>query len=312
MQLEETGRFDLHIPEPFHFERTVAKPAGWHWSTPEEHFSDGVLWSGITINNTPFGLKLSAIRNTVHVTYFCLEPLSPAEIDELQSVVRYGLGADEDLAGFYRFAADDPVLSKAVHDLHGMRTGLLEDLFGGVILAILLQMAPMARSTWMMTALLQHFGTRLDFDKQTVILWPTPGAIAGLPVEELKSRAKLGYRAERLVRAAHYLLENPLSLIELSRMPEDEAIRQLTRIPGIGLYSAGIILGHTSLPLDTWSVVILSELFLRQTPERPREEIDRVAAELTRRWGKWRWFAFVYVLNDLDNLAKRYPLSRIT
>ncbi len=83
-------------------------------------------------------------------------------------------------------------------------------------------------------------------------------------------------------------------------------------IPGIGRYSAGIILGQTSLPIDVWSVVIMSELFLGHTPEHPRTEIDQVASELTARWGEWRWFAFVYVLNDLENLAKEYGLSRIS
>jgi DNA-3-methyladenine glycosylase II len=312
MQLEETGRFDLRIPEPFDFVRTVAKPAGWHWSTPREVFLDGVLWTGIYIGDTPVGLKLSATKKTVHVTVFSGSALSPEETAELKSMIRDGLGADEDLPGFYRFARDDPVLSAVVSDLAGMRTGLLEDVFGGVILAILLQMAPMTRSEQMMAALLENFGTRIAFDGKDVILWPRPVDIVAVPAEELKSRAKLGYRAGRLVLAAQYLREHPMSLRELANLPEEEAFRQLTGIPGIGPYSAGIILGQTSLPIDTWSVVILSELFLGRTPEHPREEIDDVIVELTRRWGRWRWLAFVYVLNDLENLARKYRLSRLT
>jgi DNA-3-methyladenine glycosylase II len=312
MQLEETGRFDLRIPEPFDFVRTVAKPAGWHWSTPGEVFLDGILWSGVYIGDIPVGLKLSATKNTVHVTAFSGSGLTPKETALLKPVIRYGLGADEDLPGFYRFARDDPVLSAVVHDLDGMRTGLLEDVFGGVILAILLQMAPMARSEQMMAALLENFGTRIEFDGKVVTLWPRPADIAAVPADELKSRAKLGYRAGRLVRAAQFLREHPVSLQELARLPEEEAFRQLTQIPGIGPYSAGIILGQTSLPVDTWSVVILSELFLGRTPEHPREEIDQIVTELTRRWGRWRWLAFVYVLNDLENLAQKYRLSRLT
>lgn len=312
MQLEETVRFDIRIPEPFDFVRTVAKPAGWHWSTPREVFLDGVLWTGIYIGDTPVGLKLSATKNTVHVAVFSGSALSPEETTLLKSMIRDGLGADEDLPGFYRFARDDPVLSAVVRDLDGMRTGLLEDLFGGVILAILLQMAPMARSEQMMAALLENFGTRIAFDGRDVILWPRPVDIAAVPAEEMKSRAKLGYRAGRLVLAAQYLREHPMSLRELANLPEEEAFRQLTRIPGIGPYSAGIILGQTSLPIDTWSVVILSELFLGRTPKHPREEIDEVVSELTGRWGRWRWLVFVYVLNDLANLAKKYRLSRLT
>ena len=40
-----------------------------------------------------------------------------------------------------------------------MRIGLLEDVFGGVVLAILLQMAPIERSERMMDAVLALAGT---------------------------------------------------------------------------------------------------------------------------------------------------------
>jgi hypothetical protein len=55
----------------------------------------------------------------------------------------------------------------------------------------------------------------------------------------------------------------------------------------------------------------MSELFLGRTPQNPRQEIDDVARELTKRWGRWRWFAFVYVLNDLEKLEGIFHLSRI-
>jgi 3-methyladenine DNA glycosylase/8-oxoguanine DNA glycosylase len=191
-----------------------------------------------------------------------------------------------------------------------MRTGMAGDVFGDVILAILLQMAPMARSMKMMDDLLERYGRRLAFDGREVVLWPRPEELAGVDPQELRRNAKIGYRAERLVAAARYLSQHPLSPEGLFSLPEEDAIRRLTEIPGVGPYSAGIILG--TLPLDVWSVVIFSELFLGRTPENPRAEIDGVTALLTERWGKWRWFAFVYVLQDLPYLKETYHLSRVT
>jgi DNA-3-methyladenine glycosylase II len=311
MKLTVHHRFSLLIPEPFDFPRTVAKPAGWHWSTPKEVYLDGVLWSGVYISDEPVGLKMAASGNRVTVDVYS-GSVSPKEwIDEVRSVIRSGLGADEDLEGFYRFAKDDPVLSLTVQDLYGMRTGLVDDVFGGTILAILLQMAPMSRSEQMMEALLQHFGIRIEFDGKEVTLWPRPADLAGVDEILLRKEVNLGYRAKRLVMAARYLNEHLFSLRELAALPEEEAVKRLTGIPGIGPYSAGIILGRTLLPLDVWSVVIMSELFLGRTPQNPRQEIDEVAGELTKRWGRWRWFAFVYVLNDLEKLAEIFRLTRI-
>jgi len=48
--------FNLTIPEPFNVTLTVAKPAGWHWSSPKEVFSNETLWSGVRIGSIPVGL----------------------------------------------------------------------------------------------------------------------------------------------------------------------------------------------------------------------------------------------------------------
>jgi DNA-3-methyladenine glycosylase II len=311
VKLQQYHQLRLTIPEPFDFSRTVAKPAGWHWSTPEETFRDGVLWSGLYIQDRPVGLRISASANRVMALVYSSSILSHRELSTLRSIIWNGLGGEEDLIGFYRFAENEPILSTTVRDLYGMRLGTLDDVFGRTTLAILLQMAPMARSDTMMSALLEYFGTILEFDGVQVVLWPRPRDILTAGAENLKKRANLGYRAGRLVRAAEYLADHPLSLRDLASLPEREAIRRLTEIYGVGEYSAGIILGRSSLPLDVWSVVIMSELFLDRTPENPRGEIDAVLDMLTRRWGEWKWFAFVYVINDLENLAKTHRLSRI-
>ena len=312
MKLLKKTAFTLEIPDPFDFSLTVAKPAGWHWSVRNEIFKDGTLWTGMYLRGTPVGLKMSARKNTVRVAAYSESRLPAGDVRELESIVSEGLGAGEDLEGFYAFADGDPVLKKTVGDLRGMRLGRVDDLFGSTILAILLQMAPMKRSEEMMDAVLGLYGTAIDFDATSVTLWPPPEKIAGAPESDLRARAKLGYRSGRLVAAAKYIEGHPMSLRELAKLPGKDALKALTSIPGVGAYSAGIILWEASLPVDTWSVTILSELYLGKTPENPREAIGRVAADLTERFGKWSWLAFGYILNDLPELAKVYRLSRTT
>ena len=309
MKLHEVHRFTLTIPEPFDFSLTVAKPAGWHWSTPRETFERGTLWTGMYAGETPAGLRLSAKGNVVSVTVFGKSPIPDSIRGTLEKEVWDALGGDEDLPGFYRFARKDPVLSAAVKHREGMRAGMARDLFGDVILAILLQMAPWARSSRMMDAILDHYGQRIEFDGREVTLWPRAGVLATVGPQELRKTAKLGYRAERLVAAARYLSEHPITPDELSALPENEAVKRLMAIPGIGPYSVGIILG--TFPIDSWSVVIFSELFLGKTPGHPRAEIEEVTSRLGERFGTWRWLAFVYVVQDLEYLSRKYHLSRV-
>jgi 3-methyladenine DNA glycosylase/8-oxoguanine DNA glycosylase len=311
MQFRHEQEFTVTIPAPFDFALTVAKPVGWHWSTPGETFLDGTLWTGVRVGDTPVGLRMNAKSGRVHVRAFTKSPLTGHEAGELKSIIRFGLGADEDLAGFYAFAKGDPVLAIAVADHPGMRIGDLDDVFGDVILAILLQMAPIARSEKMMADILELAGTKISFDAKEVVVWPRAEEIAGVDPGVLRAKAMLGYRAERLVKAAQYLVDHPVSLRALAKIPEEEAAAVLTAIPGIGKYSAAIIFGQATPPIDAWSVVIMSELYEGKTPENSRAEIDRVQDELSARWGKWSWLAFAYILNDIDRLATLYPLSRI-
>ena len=311
MYLRHELAFTLTIPEPFDFALTVAKPAGWHWSTPKEVFSNDTFWSGVRIGDIPVGLLMKAKKNRVTVRAFTASPLLKKDRDDLRDLVLSGLGADEDLIGFYRFAQNDPVLKNATADHPGMRIGLIDDVFGGVILAILLQMAPIGRSEQMMDKVLDHFGTAISFDRTTVTLWPRAEEIAALDPAILRKEANLGYRAERLVKAAQYIKSHPVSLRQLTTIPENDAMKVLTAIPGIGRYSAAIIFGQSTPPIDAWSVVIMSELYEGTTPAGSREAIERVQHALSARWGKWSWLAFAYILNDIERLAKVYPLSRV-
>jgi 3-methyladenine DNA glycosylase/8-oxoguanine DNA glycosylase len=163
----------------------------------------------------------------------------------------------------------------------------------------------------MMDAVLDLAGTTIAFDRHTVTLWPTPEQVLEAGAPALREKAKLGYRAERLVKAAEYLRDHPLSLRRLARLPEGEAEKALTAIPGIGKYSAAIIAGQSTPPIDAWSVVIMSELYDNHTPENSRQEIDRVTRNLKARWGTWSWLAFAYILNDIEALAREYGLSRV-
>jgi DNA-3-methyladenine glycosylase II len=305
-------QFTVTISEPFDFALTVAKPAGWPWSMPKEIFENKTLWTAVRIRNIPVGLVMSARKNKVLVRAFPPVPLEKEDTADLEDMVRAGLGADEDLAGFYRFAQDDPVLRQATTDHPGMRIGLLDDIFGGVILAILLQMAPIARSRQMMDLVLELAGTKIIVEKKEVILWPRADEIAIIDPGILRRKAMLGYRAERLVKAAQYLVEHPLSLRDLARLPEEDAMKVLTNIPGIGRYSAAIIFGQSTPPIDAWSVIIMSELYEGRTPENSRREIARVEEQLSARWGTWSWLAFAYILNDLENLSTVYKISRRT
>jgi 3-methyladenine DNA glycosylase/8-oxoguanine DNA glycosylase len=311
MILKYVSSLELNLLEPFSFELTVHKPAGWHWSTPSEKFRNGKFWSGFRLHNEPVGLKMQAAANIVRADIYGQEPTDEDYLIAIKRELGKALGEEEDIKGFYEFARSEPILNEAVDHLRGMRMGRIPDFFGRVILAICLQMAPLKRSRQMMDMVLSEFGTLLEFDRHEVRIWPQAAEIVGLAPSALRQKAKLGYRAERLVNAANYLVSGPISLDKLDSLSDEEARKMVMNIPGVGEYSAGILLGRKNVPVDSWSLVILSELFLGGSPANGRGDIPAVKKLIEQRWGRWGRLAFAYIVNDLPYLARKYRLSRI-
>ena len=313
--MRRRAELEVVIPQPFDFQLTIGKPAGWYWCSPREIFADGILWGGMYMpaefSHTPVGVKLRYEDEAVKVRAYAPSALSPQALDYLRREIEAGLGQDLDLEGFYRFARKDPVLKQTVEDLYGMRLGSFDDLFGRVTLAITLQMAPWKRSQQMTDALLANWGTALRFDSKTVILWPTAEAIAAVDESELRDVAKLGYRAKLFSAAARYMVDAPVTMRELDGLSEEEAAARVRAIPGIGAYASGIVLRSGTAPIDAWSVILMSELLLGETPAKPRKEIKRINGLVKERWGPWSWMAFAYILNDLHNLSSSYNISRL-
>jgi len=294
---------------PFNFELSVHKPAGWWWSTPNEIFEKGVLWTAARLESKLVGLRLeshgTASKPRVRCDVYAEKQMSDDEKTRITRTVMRALSVEEDICEFYELARKDDILCDVVEDLYGMRTVAWPELFAGLILAVTLQMAPMKRTNQMMDLLMENFGDPVKFDGKTVDYWPSPGKVASLTEAELKSKAKLGYRAANLIAIARSLTEGFPTMEQLSLLGSEEAKLRLMSLRGIGDYSADIVKPGMGFPLDVWSAKIFSILFLGKESKSPRDTIPKLKKIAEKRWGKWRGHAFVYVLNDLPKISER-------
>jgi len=306
---KEAHRVEFEAASPFNFEFTVHKPAGWWWSTPNEIFEDGVLWTAARFDHKLLGLKLCSKgtlrKPCVKCQVFAPERLSDEEKANVTSTVKRALRVEEDLREFYALARKDTILRDVVKDLCGMRTVSWPDLLPALILAVTLQMAPMKRSNQMMDLLIENFGDTIRFDGKTIKYWPSPEKLSSSSVEDLKTKAKLGYRAANLQSIAKTLSDGFPTMQQLWKMPQEEAKKQLLSLRGIGDYSADIVVPGMGFPLDVWSAKIFHILLFGKETESPREAIPMLKRLAEERWGKWRGHVFAYVLNDLPRISKR-------
>ena len=167
------------------------------------------------------------------------------------------------------------------------------DLYGALVRTIAGQQLSVlaARAIW--TKLLAHFDGRV----------PTPQEILGQDPETLRaaagfSRAKVVY----LRSLAEHVLAGELELERLAELPDDEVIRDLTAVKGIGEWSSHMFLMFT---LHRPDVLAVGDLGVRNAAMRaydlpaPPEPAELEA--LAEPWRPHRTRACLYLWRSLEN-----------
>jgi 3-methyladenine DNA glycosylase/8-oxoguanine DNA glycosylase len=317
---EELGRvtsFEMEALAPYEFELTVRKPLGYHWLTPYEVYHEKTIWTAMELGSgKPVGLRLKSIGpvdyQKIRGSVFSDEKLGQEEERTLFKSVARCLELNTDINDFYLMAEHDPILSQVKTDLYGMRCGRHQRLFQDIVRAITMQWASLERTKQMSKLLFEAYGRRISFDGHTISAWFTPTQIARASLRHLREKCKLGFRAKYLKAIADLIHRKDFPCVErLEGMPAEDAKRELMKLKGIGEYSAEIALTHTErFPIDQWSVKVFWSLFFPDRAIPPLKiamrEVRACAEEI---WKRWRGYAFVYVINDLDNLSKRFSVK---
>jgi 3-methyladenine DNA glycosylase/8-oxoguanine DNA glycosylase len=314
VELRCSKAFTLKAIPPYDFVRTVHKPAGWSLLTPFETFEDGTLWTAMRLHSgEEVGLRLRSAgtveKPRIHCELFSREELSERTARETRAQLTWMLSLQEDIREFYALAEHDPIVKTLKEDLYGMRRTKRPDIFPSLILVVTLQMAPIKRSLQMMNLLVENYGVSVRFDRREVLYWPSPSRIARTSVQELQERCKLGYRAKVLREIAKVLCKGFPTLQELEKMPAEESKAKLKELKGIGEYSADIVSPHPGFAVDVWSAKIFNTLLFGEKADSPREIIPKLKKIAEERWGEWRGYVFTYVLNDLENLSRRFRVD---
>jgi DNA-3-methyladenine glycosylase II len=310
MKLPHRFSYQVKPVGPYCFKLTVKKPSGWSLFTPFEVYENETLWSALHFSDELVGVKLRSLGNTDHpllrVDVFTKKHATATVRENVKEGLNDLLGVNEDLTPFYTFARNDPILKHVIRDLYGMHDTSSSSLFARATLAILLQMTGIKRGNQMMNCVIVKYGQTAEFDGRRIRIWPTYLRISRLTAEQLANTCKVGYRAKRLVKLAKVMSRNSgPTLTELKALTREEAKRVLMELPGIGDYSADMINRPGGFPIDVWSATVFGKLFYGKEPENNREAVEIVKREGIRRWGKWSWTAFFYVVQDLKSLSRK-------
>ncbi len=201
--------------------------------------------------------------------------LAPAGMEEV--VHRY-FALDHPLAEIYATFPDDPAMRNALNFCRGLRL-VRQPLWECVATFITSSMKQVAHIAQMSRAIRRRFGTEVEWNGRVMFTYPSPERLAEADESDLRA-CSLGYRAKNLLGSARMIASGEVNLETIAAMPDDEALAELCRLPGVGVKVANCALLFAferpkAFPIDVWIERILREIYFRGkrrvTPKRLRE-----------------------------------------
>ncbi len=83
---------------------------------------------------------------------------------------------------------------------------------------------------------------------------PTPEAVLALPVDKLRGAGLSGSKTASIRDLAEKVVDGTVQLDRVARLPDDEIVRELTLVRGIGPWTAEMFLMFQLGRLDVWPV----------------------------------------------------------
>ena len=152
------------------------------------------------------------------------------------------LGLHIDLTEFYRFAAHDRRLGPLARRFRGMKPPRFATVFESVINAIACQQVTLTLGIRLLNRLAANYGPALEEGDATVHAFPRPDDLAGLSPDDLRRLGFSRQKGRAMIELARSITEGRLDLEGLAELPDDEAVKRLRGLRGVGRWTAEYVL----------------------------------------------------------------------
>ena len=214
---------------------------------------------------------------------------------------------DADPEPFLRVAATDPVFDRIVRRFPGLRPVLIASPYEALMWAIIGQQITVGFARRLKHALLDLTGGAVEVAGRVYPVFPAPEQVAALDPALLATRQYSRSKASYVVHASRAIVEGALDLDAVGALPFGVAVEQMTRLRGIGRWTAEYTLMRGLGARDSFPA---ADTGLRSAIGRAyglgRSATEAEARAYAERWAGWRgWAAFMW----WTALQTRTPLT---
>lgn len=223
--------------------------------------------------------------------------LRPEDIELAAGQVSWLLGTGQDLAPFYNAVQEDPALLAIVNQFHGLHLPHTATVYESLVLAIVGQQIATNVARIIRTLIIETHGPMQTFEGQDFYAFPRPETLGALSLEQLRTMKLSQRKAEYVKGISEASLDfAPDGFESLHRMSDEEVVRKMVALRGVGVWTAQWVLIRA---LGRPDALPLGDLTLRRVVSRiyhdGSEVNDAQVDEFAQRWSPWRTYSTVYL-----------------
>ena len=167
----------IPAPQPFDFALTAAHQTNYRGKAGSDLFAGGVYYRALWLDGEPVGVAARPVGGGIEVSL--PNGGSPQTLDAAAEWVAWLLGLDVPMDGFYEMLANDPVLSGAVGELHGLRHTRTETVWEALVHAVVGQQVSGIVARVIRDGIVTGYGAEVRVDEHVIHAFPSPQTLAG-------------------------------------------------------------------------------------------------------------------------------------
>jgi len=266
------------------------------------NYEDGSFKTAIRLDGT-IALATITSSGTVEAPVLKVElrardPLTRQELEKARKLINRMFNLDLDLKPFYKAAKGDPVMSRFIESLYGLKSPTTPTVFEALVDSIVEQQISLIAAQSMQRKLIRKFGDKIVLDGETFYLFPTPEKLAGATIPALKSCGLSTRKAEYIKEISHLVATGQLDLDKYESYEDIGVIRdELTAIRGIGNWTAEMTMIRglhkmDSFPADDIGLQARMTHYYGKGGRATSEDLRRLAEN----WGTYRGLGGYYMI----------------
>ncbi len=231
------------------------------------------------------------------------ESLDDAIVAGAEEVLKWILGAEQDLNPFYRMAEDDAGLKGVMQKFYGLHIPRIATPYEALVSAILGQQVSSHVARILRALLVETYGSAMELDGERYYAFPRASTLAAAGVDAFRAIKFSRRKAEYVSGIAAAVESGELGAEAWLSMSDDAIVDTLCRIRGVGQWTAHWMLiqafgrpdgfPHGDLALQRMVTHLAS-----QSGWEPGKEVRMTAEETleySRRWSPYRSYVTTYL-----------------